>query len=182
MATLEDFKKHFGGLIMSEITGKVKEIFQGEVGSGRNQGDAFYSITLEENPDEKLTIFEEDVDKGWIEGLEQGKLYIFTVKKTVSKASGKEYINIVGQTVPCEDVGGDMREPVEEEKPKKLVKVAIKRKPPVVTSNVGGERVFKNKISALQAAVNYVGTTYGGTATDKMLEEYAEKFFKWINE
>lgn len=167
---------------MSEITGKVKEIFQGEVASGRNAGDDFYSITLEENPDEKLTIFEEDANKGWIDDLEAGKDYTFTVKKTTTKA-GKDYINIVGQTVPCiqqgEDQGGDMREEEgEEEKPKgKLVKISKKArvKP---TSTAGDERVFKNRISALSAAVEHLS----GTTSSKEVLTLAGEFYNWINE
>lgn len=175
---------------MSEITGKVKEIFEGQVASGRNQGEPFWSITLEESPDDKLTCFSDGEKKGWIEGLEQDQSYTFIVK-----VSGK-YINIVGQTVPCEDVGGDMREEVEEEgklrdedirdesptkKPRKLVKVAHKRKPPVVTSNVGGERVFKNRISALQAGVTYICAT-DPTVPEEELMECVERFYKWISQ
>ncbi len=171
---------------MSEISGVIKEIFQGEVASGRNQGEPFWSITLEESPDEKLTCFSDGEKKGWIEGLEQDQSYTFVVK-----VSGK-YINIVGQTVPCEDVGGDMREedPHEfeqekgtvETKPKgKPVKVAHKRKPPVTTSTAGSERVFKNKISALQAGVTYICAT-DPTVPEEELMECVERFYKWISE
>lgn len=162
---------------MSEITGKVIEIFQGEVASGRNVGEPFWSITLKENPDEKLTCFADGEKKGWIEGLEQDKDYTFVVK-----ASGK-YINIVGQTVPCEDVGGDMREETEgEEKPvkKKLVKVVEKRKPPVTTSTASSERVFKNRISALQAGVTYICAT-DPTVSEKELMAQVERFLAWLN-
>lgn len=167
---------------MSEITGRVKEIFQGEVASGRNQGDPFWSITLEENPDAKITCFAEEEKKGWIEGLEQNREYTFTVK--VSK--DEKYKNIAGQTVPCEDINPDgrlsdesIRDESPTEKPKTPVKIATKRKPPVTTSTAGTERVFKNRISALQAAVTYASATVG-TVDDIM--ENAEKFYTWISE
>jgi len=163
---------------MSEITGKVIEIFQGEIASGRNRGEPFWSITLKEQPDEKLTCFSDGEKKGWIEGLEQDKDYTFVVK-----ASGK-YINIVGQTVPCEDVGGDMREETGEEgeKPvkKKLVKVATKRKPPVVTSTMNEERKYKNRISALSSAVEYICAT-DPTVKEEELMECADRFLEWLN-
>lgn len=159
---------------MSLVQGKVKEIFQGEIASGRNQGDPFWSITLEESPDDKLTTFKEE----FIEGLEQGKEYTFTVEQ-----KGK-YINIVGETVPCEDVGGDTRDETEEEnpivKPKPhLVKVKTKRKPPVVTSTVSDERYFKNRISALSASVDFLSD---GTASPKEILNLADTFAEWINE
>jgi len=165
-----------GVLGMSELQGTVKEIFQGKVASGYNAGDAFYSITLEENPDEKLTIFEEDERKGWIEGVEQGKEYTFTVTKK------GQYINITGQTVPCiqqgVDQGGDMREP-EEEKPR--VKVTGKpRKKVAVTSTASDERVFKNRISALSLAVEYICAT-DPTVKETELMDCADRFYEWIS-
>ena len=171
---------------MSEIQGTVKEIFQGKVASGYNAGDAFYSITLEENPDEKLTIFEEDERKGWIDGVEQGKEYTFTVTK-----KGK-YINITGKTIPCiggdegagqvTDRSGDMREDSPQEQPHgKPVKVTSKpRKKVAVTSTAGDERVFKNKISALSLAVEYICAT-DPTVKETELMECAERFYTWIS-
>lgn len=162
---------------MSEITGHAKEIFEGQVASGRNAGEPFWSITLEETPDEKITCFADEEKKGWIEGLEQGVEYTFVVK-----VSGK-YINIAGQTVPCIDqkrgreLYSNGSPPVDT--PRKPVKVAQRRKPPVTTSTAGSERVFKNRISALQAAVTF-GTTAMSTLDDVL--ENAEKFYQWISE
>lgn len=166
---------------MSEITGKVKEIFKGQVASGRNAGESFWSITLADAEETKITCFSDEEEKGWIEGLKQGVEYTFVVK--VSK--DEKYINIAGQTVPCvqqgvaqgADQGGDMREEVKEEK--KPVKVAQRRKPPVATSSAGTERVFKNRISALQASVTFA-SAMAGTVDDVM--ENAEKFYEWISE
>jgi len=87
---LIDFLRRLG---MSTITGKVKEIFCGEVASGRNAGDPFWSITLED--DTKITCFKQEQEKGWIESLEEDVEYTFTVK-----VSG-DYINVAGKTVPC---------------------------------------------------------------------------------
>jgi hypothetical protein len=188
------FLKELG---MSEITGIVKEIFEGQVASGRNAGDPFWSITLEESPDSKITCFAEEEKKGWIEGLEQNREYTFTVK--VSK--DEKYINIAGQTVPCVDQGGDMRDdtgeyadedevpdhvkascPIEMNPPKKKpVPIATRRKPPVTTSTAGSERVFKNRISALNAAIEYITAT-DPTVPESDLMECADRFYKWISE
>lgn len=184
MATLEDFKKHFGGLIMSELRGKVKEIFKGQIASGRNQGESFWSITLDDAEETKITCFSKEEEQGWIEGLQQNKEYTFTVK-----VSG-DYINIAGQTVPCiqqgvdqgVDQGGDMRdEDIRDESPtKKPVKVAQRRKPPVTTSTAGSERVYKNKISALSLAVEYICAT-DPTVKESELMECADRFLEWIS-
>lgn len=186
---LIEFLRRLG---MSELQGKVKEIFKGQIASGRNAGDPFWSITLmgssPNNADEtKITCFGKEEEQGWIEGLQQNKEYTFTVK-----VSG-DYINIAGQTVPCEDVGGDMREeePPEyggedemKENPVKAkknpVKVTQRRKPPVTTSTAGSERVFKNKISALSNAVEYICAT-DPTVKEEELMECADRFFAWIS-
>ncbi len=172
---------------MSEINGIVKEIFKGQVASGRNAGDPFWAITLDN--DTKITCFSDEEEKGWIEGLEQNREYTFTVK--VSK--DEKYINIAGQTVPCVqqgDQGGDMRDedPTDpkqdpfEKTPSKPVKIAQRRKPPVTTSTAGSERVYKNRISALNAAIEYIIGSQAGTATDDELMEYANRFYAWISE
>lgn len=161
---LIDFLRSLG---MSELTGKVKEIFEGKVASGRSAGDPFWTITLED--DSKLTCFFEGQKQGWIDGLEADKEYTFIVK-----VSG-DYINIAGQTAPCIDQSA-------EEKPSKPIKVVAQRKPPVVTSTIGGERVAKNAISALQASVTFIAGALGGTATKKDVMEQADEFFKWIND
>ena len=175
---------------MSELQGKVKEIFKGQIASGRNAGESFWSITLDDADETKITCFSKEEEKGWIEGLQQNQEYTFTVK-----VSG-DYINIAGQTVPCidqgVDQGGDMREeevdPLVEmtkiprgETPKgKPVKVAERRKPPVTTSTAGSERVYKNKISALSLAVEYICAT-DPTVKETELMECADRFYAWIS-
>jgi hypothetical protein len=181
---LIEFLRRLG---MSELQGKVKEIFKGQIASGRNAGESFWSITLDDADETKITCFSKEEEKGWIEGLQQNQEYTFTVK-----VSG-DYINIAGQTVPCiqqgGDQGGDMREePLEGEddgkgsvhqETKKPVKVAQRRKPPVTTSTAGSERVYKNKISALSLAVEYICAT-DPTVKETELMECADRFLTWI--
>jgi len=68
----------------------------------------------------------------------------------------------------------------ESEEPKgKPVKVAKKAKSPIVKSNVGGERVFKNRISALGSAVEFtIGVS--ASSTEEEVIATAKKFLEFI--
>jgi hypothetical protein len=142
---------------MSQITGRIKEIFQGEVASGRSKGNPFWSITLED--DTKLTTFTED----FVSNLSQGNEYTFTVE-----AKGN-YINMTGKSVPV--LAGDEPAPATKADSGVLSNV---------TSSKDSERAYKNRISALQASVTYIAGAMGGTASEEEVLKTAKIFQDYI--
>lgn len=145
---------------MNQITGVVLEIYQGTVSKGRSAGKPFWTITLVGG--KQLSTFTQQ----YVQGLEQGKEYTFT-----TEVKG-EYENISGVPVPVIQI--------KEELEKTYDMVAESQTLPNVTSSPESERTYKNRISALQAAVTYVCAMLGGTAGEKDVVEKAKEFEGYI--
>lgn len=155
MATLGDF---LGVFNMSFIKGTVEKIDEGKVKTGHFAGKPYKTITL--TTGNKITAF--DVDN--VTDVKVGSEYAFPVEE-----SG-QYTNVVGDVVPVEDVNADIKEelkPAEEVLPK--VHTAIE------------ERGFKNRISAIASAVDFVNNKLGSTAKESDCVETAKQFLEFIN-
>jgi hypothetical protein len=131
---------------MSIITGKIQEIYQGTVKSGRSQGSPFWTITLDSG--NKLSTFTPE----HVTTLVKGGEYTFDIEKK------GDYINIMDVPAPCIQRGVDTipdEDPAETTHLREPTRVSPDL--PNVTSSEGSERTYKNRISALQAAVTHAG-------------------------
>lgn len=144
---------------MSQVSAIVSEIYQGIVQSGRSKGKSFWSITLSNGT--KLTAFEEL----YVQDLAPGREYTFTIEKKGA------YLNLTGEPVPV----------VQLDTPQiATAPVALPEEKVQTYTTQESERTYKNRISALQAAVNYVGNCMGGTAAEKEVLETAKEFEEYI--
>ena len=159
---------------MAQITGYVKEIYEGTTKTGRSAGEPFWSITLD--TDAKLTAFNLD----FIRDVEEGKEYTFTIE-----ASGK-YVNITAPTVPC------IRNDSETTSPDSTTAPPVDEPPP---PKAGGYTKYSyketeadyrerqsniRKAVALKASVEYVASVLGGTGTVKDVLSYAVEFEEYL--
>jgi len=143
---------------MDLINGTVQMIEDGTVRTGHFQGKAYKTITLTTN--NKLTAFEVENVKDVVVGKE----YTFPTEK-----SGN-YTNIIGDVILAVDVNADIKEaskPAEEVLPK--VHSAME------------ERAFKNRISALASAVEFLVDSGGDKFSIGNVPQTAEEFLKFIN-
>jgi len=145
---------------MPTIQHKIKEIIPGTVKSGYSQGKEYRTIVTTSNA--RLTAFEEDF---W-RGLEPGKYYDFTYEQ-----SGK-FLNLSAPPVPVIQVEDEITTVTGE---------ATGGTTEVKEMDYGDrERMYKNRISALQATVNYIGDCMAGTHSDDDLNSTFQKFLKLI--
>ena len=160
---------------MPALTSIVTEIYQGTIKSGRSKGAPFWSITLDEG--QKLSTFEEE----YVRDVKKGKQYTFDYK------TDGQYCNLTGAPTPVIQTDSDLTDPVVSPFTKDTLPqtqgidpLADKRILSNVTSSEGSERTYKNRISALQAAVNYVTATMGGTSAEKDVVDTAIRFEGYI--
>ena len=144
---------------MPQVQHIVSEVFQGTVRSGRSAGKPFWSVTT--NTGNRLTCFEEK----YVQDLEIGKEYTFEIE-----AKG-EYVNIVGAPTPVVQL--DDRDTHIEAHSKVEEKLGF--------TTQESERTYKNRISALQAAVQYVIGTMAGTHSDEDFKKIVKDFEEYIN-
>ena len=144
---------------MPQVQHIVSEVFQGTVRSGRSAGKPFWSVTT--NTGNRLTCFEEK----YVQDLEIGKEYTFEIE-----AKG-EYVNIVGEPVPVMQIDQENVNKVHEMVGGKLSTITTQE----------SERTYKNRISALQAAVQYVIGTMAGTHSDEDFKKIVKDFEEYIN-
>ena len=152
---------------MSLISGIVHQITDGTVRTGRSMGKAYKNIIL--TTGNKLTAF----DVSFVADVEVGKEYTFPIEQSGT------YINIVGAVTPV----------IQQEEA--VFPVAMS---PVVTPaeevlpkahTPADERGFKNRISALASAVEFLvgavgGQKDGGFSVGNVIQT-AEEFLKFIN-
>ena len=162
-----------------QISGYVKEIYEGTTKTGRSAGKPFWSITLD--TDAKLTCFNLD----FIKDVEEGKEYTFTYEK-----SG-DYINLTAPSVPVVQqqtesqplkyVGSSY---IEETTSPDSTTVPLVDEPVEMPPRVFGTASNKDeairKAVALKAAVEYVASVLGGTGTTKDVISYAREFEAYL--
>jgi len=155
---------------MSKVSHVVKEIIPGTVKSGYHAGKPYWTIIT--TTGNRLTCFEEP----YMRGVEPGKEYEFMIE---ASQDGK-YVNLVGESV-------EVWRPSEETQIKARGSDASARN---TASNIEQpeemnygekERMYKNRISALQAAVNYIVGCMAGTHSDEDLIDTTKRFEEYIN-
>ena len=157
---------------MSQISGIVKEIFEGTIKKGRSAGQPFWSITLD--TDNKLSTFKSE----FIQGVEVGKEYTFTVE-----ASG-DYVNLTAPTVPCiqndtESIHADTETIAPEATTAPLTHELPKRNTGTLGTASNKDEAIRKAV-ALKASVEYVASVLGGTGTTKDVVAYAKEFEEYL--
>jgi len=153
-----------------QISGYVKEIYEGTTKTGRSAGKPFWSITLD--TDAKLTCFNAEFMSDVIEGKE----YTFTYEK-----SG-DYINLTAPSVPVISVDSGSAE-TETTSPDSttapLVDELPKRNTGIPSFQASKDEAIRKAV-ALKAAVEYVASVLGGTGTVKDVISYAREFEEYL--
>jgi len=161
-----------------QISGYVKEIYEGTTKTGRSAGKPFWSITLD--TDAKLTCFNAE----FMSDVVEGKEYTFTYEK-----SG-DYINLTAPSVPVISVDSEttspdsttgseaLTAPPVDELPQRDKGVFKSNFPSVGTASNKDEAI--RKAVALKAAVEFSDSVAGSTGNIKKVIEYAKEFEKYL--
>ena len=174
-----------------QITGYVKEIFQGTVKTGRSAGKPFWSITLD--TDVKLSTFNAEFMQGVVEGLES----------TFTYESDGKYANLTAPSVPvirtdADSVDGETTSPdsttvsealtapqMDDESPSDhalelVVPFRGKTASKGIPSFQAGKDEAIRKAVALKAAVEFSDSVAGSTGNIKKVIEYAREFEEYL--
>ena len=157
---------------MSQITGYVKEIYEGTTKTGRSAGKPFWSITLD--TDVKLSTFNAEHMTGVVEGKE----YTFTYE-----TDGK-YANLSAPSIPVIHTDSETMSPDSTTTPQTDdhtdPKVSPFEKPTKMYPEIRGTASNKDeairKAVALKAAVEWAIAVLGGTGTTEDIISYAREF------
>ena len=152
--------EHNKGEKMSQtITGIIQEVQEGVVKSGRSAGQPYWTITLRDGG--RITCFDGD----FVQELDSGKEY----EITYDLSKDQRYMNLAGKPVP-------VWRPSEETEV-----TATTTEKDSKAQYWDNERACKNRISALQAGVNYIVGTMAGTHSDADLWKTIKRFEEYIN-
>jgi len=151
-----------------QISGYVKEIYEGTTKTGRSAGKPFWSITLD--ADQKLTCFNLD----FIKDVEEGKEYTFTFEK-----SG-DYINLTAPSVPVIHTDSETTSPDSTTAPQTNELPQEKVQTWKVRESASNKDEAIRKAVALKAAVEYVASVLGGTGTTEDVISYAREFEEYL--
>ena len=162
---------------MAQITGYVKEIYEGTTKTGRSAGKPFWSITLD--TDVKLSTFNAD----FMTGVTEGREYTFTYE------SDGKYANLTAPSVPVIQTDSETTSPdsttgsealtappVDEPPPPKASTPAIKGIP---SFGAGKDEAIRKAV-ALKAAVEWAVAVLGGTGNTKDIISYAREFEEYL--
>jgi len=159
-----------------QISGYVKEIYEGTTKTGRSAGKPFWSITLD--ADQKLTCFNLD----FIRDVVEGKEYTFTYEKN------GDYINLTAPSVPVISVDSGSAD-TETTSPDSTTGSEALTAPPVDKPAEMPPRVFGTasnkdeairKAVALKAAVEWAVAVLGGTGNAEDVISYAREFEEYL--
>lgn len=152
---------------MSLVSGIVNSVEDGTVKTGHFAGSAYKTVTL--TTGNRLTCF----DLNFIANIEIGKEYTFPLEQK------GQYVNIIGAVTPCIQTGvrdNVIAETSVLEEPKPAEEVLPKAHTPA------DERQFKNRISALASAVDFLVGSGGDKFSVGNVIQTAEEFLTFINQ
>ena len=154
-----------------QISGYVKEIYEGTTKTGRSAGKLFWSITLD--ADQKLTCFNLD----FIKDVEEGKEYTFTYE------SDGKYANLSALSVPVIRTDSETTSPDSTTGSEALTAPSVDEPvemPPRVFGTASNKDEAIRKAVALKAAVEWAVAVLGGTGNAEDVISYAREFEEYL--